>query len=90
MWYYVVGTGMSTRDKLLARIRNNPRAVRFEDLAKVLEWYGFELKRVKGSHHSYVRGHHNLTVPRRTPHLRSYIVKQALQIIDEISGEDED
>ena len=37
---------MSTRDKLLAKIRNNPRAVRFEDLTKVLEWYGFELKRV--------------------------------------------
>ena len=81
---------MSKREKLLAKIRNNPKEVRFEDLTKVLEWYGFELKRVRGSHHSYVRGHHNLTVSRRTPHLRSYIVKQALQIIDELSGEDDE
>jgi len=62
---------MSKREKLLAKIQNNRKEVRFEDLTKVLEWYGFELKRVKGSHHSYVRGHHNLTVSRRTPHLRS-------------------
>jgi predicted RNA binding protein YcfA (HicA-like mRNA interferase family) len=81
---------MSKQEKLLAKIRNNPHGVRFEDLTKVLEWYGFELKRIKGSHYSYVRGHHNLTVPRRTPHLRSYIVKQALQIIDELSGEDDE
>ena len=81
---------MSKQEKLLAKIRNNPHGVRFEDLTKVLEWYGFELKRIKGSHHSYVRGHLNLTVSRRTPHLRSYIVKQALQIIDELSGEDDE
>ena len=80
---------MSKREKLLAKIRNNPKEVRFEDLTKVLEWYGFELKRVKGSHHSFVRGQYNLTVSRRTPHLRSYIVKQALQIIDELSEDDE-
>ncbi len=78
---------MSKREKLLVKIRNNPKEVRFEDLHKVLEWHGFELKRVKGSHHSYVRGHLNLTVPRRTPHLRSYIVKQVLQIIEGLPGE---
>ena len=60
---------MSKKAKLLAKIRNNPRAVRFEELVKLLEWYGFELKRVRGSHHSFVRGHYHLTVPRRTPHL---------------------
>ena len=81
---------MSRRAKLLAKIRNNTKCVRFEELDKLLEWYGFELKRVKGSHHSYVRGHHNLTVPRRTPHLRSYIVKQVLEMLDELPEEDEE
>lgn len=79
---------MSRREKLLARIRNNPRGVRFEELAKLLEWYGFELKRVRGSHHAYTRGHHNLIVPRRKPHLHSYIVKDALEILDELLNEE--
>ena len=48
---------MSARDKLLAKLRNNPGGVRFEELTKVLEWYGFELKRARGSHYAFVRGH---------------------------------
>jgi predicted RNA binding protein YcfA (HicA-like mRNA interferase family) len=81
---------MGRREKLLAKIRNNTKSVRFEELSKLLEWFGFELKRVKGSHYSYVRGHHNLTLPRRKPHLRSYIVKQALEILDELPEDEED
>ena len=81
---------MSKKAKLLAKIRNNPRAVRFEELVKLLEWHGFELKRVRGSHHSFVRGHYHLTVPWRTPHLRSYIVRQALEILDELPEAEKD
>ena len=60
---------MSRQEKLLARTRNNPRAVAFRDLEKLLEWHGFELKRVKGSHHMYMRGHHRITVVWRRPHV---------------------
>ena len=81
---------MSRRETLLARIRNNPKAVRFEDLTKLLEWYGFELKRVRGSHHAYTRGSYNLIVPRRSPHLHSYIVKDTLKILDELLEEAEE
>lgn len=80
---------MTTREKTLVKMRDNPRGVRFEELRKVLEWYGFELKRVRGSHYAFVRGHQNLIVARRTPHVRSYIVKQVLQAIDELQDEDE-
>jgi predicted RNA binding protein YcfA (HicA-like mRNA interferase family) len=80
---------MSRREKLLAKIRNNPKGVRFEDLTKLLEWYGFELKRVKGSHYGYICGSYNLTVPKRSPHLHSYIVKDALKILDELLEEEE-
>ncbi len=81
---------MGRREKLLAKIRNNPKGVRFEDLTKLLEWYGFELKRVKGSHHAYTRGCHNLIVPKRKPHLHSYVVKDALKILDELLEDEED
>jgi len=79
---------MSRREKLLAKIRNNPKGVRFEELTQLLEWYGFELKRVRGSHYSYTRGHHNLIVTRRRPHVLGYVVKDALKILDELEGEE--
>jgi len=80
---------MSRREKLLAKIRNNPKAVRFEELTKLLEWHGFELRRVRGSHHAYRRGHHNLSVVRRKPHVHSKAVKEVLSILDELLEEEE-
>ena len=59
---------MSNRDVLLSRIRNRHSNVRFDELTKLLGWYGFELRRVKGSHHVYRRGPYTVVVPRRTPH----------------------
>jgi hypothetical protein len=46
---------VSRREKLLTKIRTDPRGVRFDELAKLLEWHGFELKRVKGSHHYFAK-----------------------------------
>ncbi len=60
---------MSRRDKLLAKMRNNPKAVRFEELANLLEWYGFEPKRIRGSHHAYTRGNFNVVVARHGAHV---------------------
>jgi hypothetical protein len=43
------------REKLRAKIEQNPRHVRFEDLGKLLEAYGFGLRRPgKGSHFYYL------------------------------------
>ncbi len=46
---------MSNKDKLLKKIRNNPRDVRFSDLCKLLEWEGWRCKstRTSSSHHTY-------------------------------------
>ena len=41
---------MSKRNKLLARIRNNPADVRFEDACKAAEFIGFTRKGGAGSH----------------------------------------
>jgi len=79
---------MSRREKLLIKLRNSPRGVRFEELAKLLEWYGFELRRVKGSHYSYKCGSHNIVVVRRRHHVHSEAVKEVLRIIGEILEEE--
>jgi predicted RNA binding protein YcfA (HicA-like mRNA interferase family) len=80
---------MTKRGKLLSEIRDRPNSVRFEELTKLLGWYGFELRRVKGSHHLYQRGPHNLVIPRHTPHVHSYVVKQVLKMIDGLAEEKE-
>jgi predicted RNA binding protein YcfA (HicA-like mRNA interferase family) len=80
---------MSSREKLLAKIRNNPKSVRFDELAKLLGWYGFELRRVRGDHHIYCRGRYMIVVDLQRPHLHSYVVKDALKILDEIMEEEE-
>ena len=41
---------MVRKRKLLARMRNNPRNVRFSDLVLLVEAAGFEFKRQVGSH----------------------------------------
>jgi len=81
---------MDRRKKLLDEIRQSPKDVRFEDLTKLLEWYGFELKRVRGSHYAYTCGHHNLVIPKRRPHVHSYVVKDVLKILDEMSETEKD
>lgn len=79
---------MSRRKKLLDKLRHNPKGVRFEELAKLLEWYGFELKRVQGSHYSYKRGSRHIVVVRRAHHVHSEAVREVLGIIDEILEEE--
>jgi len=41
---------VSRREKLLERVRNNPRNVRLDDLCTLLTGFGFELAREAGSH----------------------------------------
>lgn len=47
---------MSRTDKLIERIRNNPRDVRLDDAMKIAERLGFKFKSRKGtSHHAFSR-----------------------------------
>lgn len=75
------------RQKRRHKIAQNPKHIRFEDLRRLLEDYGFELKRTKGSHHAFVGyvGEQKVTVviPYHRP-LKEVYVKKALKILDEI------
>jgi predicted RNA binding protein YcfA (HicA-like mRNA interferase family) len=78
---------MNRRQKRRLRIARNPKNVRFEDLRRLLEDYGFDLKRTKGSHNAFVGyvGDEKVTViiPFRRP-LRQVYVEKVLAILDEI------
>lgn len=80
------------RQKRRQKIAQNPQNVRFEALRRLLEDYDFELKRTKGSHHSFVGyvGDQKVLVviPYRRP-LKEVYVKNVLKILNEIEPLDE-
>jgi hypothetical protein len=79
---------MSRKANLLAKIRNNPKAVPFDDLDKILKWYGFERRRPRSgsSHTIYTYGTHIITVPYKRPYVKQPYVDEVLKILDEIDA----
>jgi predicted RNA binding protein YcfA (HicA-like mRNA interferase family) len=82
---------MAKREKLLARIRNNPRNVSMRDLQTLLNLYGFVQDRIAGSHYIFVgqvAGEGvTLVIPLQTPHIRAGYIKDVLAVIDQILAE---
>lgn len=74
---------MTTKDKDIEKIRNNPKNVRFEVLDKVLRKAGFKARKPKSgsSHYTYKKGYSILTIPKHTPVVVCY-VKKALEFIE--------
>lgn len=44
---------MSRKEKLLEKICNNPKDVRFDDLCKILDWSGWSITAQTSSHFTY-------------------------------------
>ena len=57
--------------------------MRFDELAELLTAYGWELARVRGSHHVFVKDGAQLTVPHRRPHVLAVYVKRVLAQTEE-------
>lgn len=45
---------MSNIDKLISRPENNPNNASFDDLKRILEYFDWELRSVRGSHHKFL------------------------------------
>jgi len=77
---------LSKWEKLIARIRNNPKAVSFEEVAKVLESIGYE-KRQPRSGSSYwtfrKKGVLPLTIPKKEPYVKEAYVRQVILALDD-------
>ena len=80
---------MRRADKRRKQIERNPRHVRLEELDALLRSCGFERRqRSRGSsHYVYRRGRWHLTVPLHRPHLRLYVVLEALAALKEMEAE---
>jgi len=82
----VVGLGVSKQKKLLEKVRNNPKSVRFDDIDLLLTWHGFECRQPRGgsSHYVYTRRDYVITIARHKPYVHSKAVKEVLAILDEL------
>lgn len=84
IWYYNAGVGeLSKLEKLLQKIKNNPKQVRFEELDKILRNAGFKCRQPQGgsSHYYYTRDDQQLSVPYHRPHIKEIYVKRAIELL---------
>ena len=80
---------MAKRKKRLAKIRQNPKNVRFEELDRVLRDYGFERRQPRSgsSHYFYFLSEHRRFLLIERPFVKRVYVKRALSILEEIDRE---
>jgi hypothetical protein len=81
---------MTTADKTLERMRNNPRDWRIDDLLSVAVRYGVEVRNSGGSHHVFsARGiAESLCVPAHRP-IKPVYVKRFVVMVDTIKEKTE-
>ena len=82
---------MSQFDKLLQRIRELDKNMRFEELQKVLEHYGYTMSGpASGSSHKSFRkmGKATITIPQHNPIKRAY-VEEVKAIVESEENDDE-
>lgn len=83
---------MSKWDKLLAKICSLSKELRFEELKKVLESYGYEMKAPKSgsSHYTFRKeGCKPITIPKHEP-IKKVYVEMVKEVVESESGSYED
>lgn len=84
---------MTRWDKLLERILSLSPDLRFDELRKVLESYGYEMKAPRGgsSHCTFRKnGCMPITIPKHEPIKKVYVEKVRAVIESEVVNDDED
>ena len=77
---------MANCDKLLQKAKNNPADLRFTEICNLIECYGFELARTKGSHfmYKYPGRRELINLQDKNGKAKEYQVKQVLEAIEEL------
>jgi predicted RNA binding protein YcfA (HicA-like mRNA interferase family) len=81
---------MSSRDKVIARMRQNSRDWRIEDLETVALHFGMSVRKTGGSHVIFYHSNlaEMLSVPARGP-IKPVYVKRFVAMIDELTGHED-
>jgi len=81
---------MSQWDKLLSRILSLDKNMRFNELRKILENYGYTMNVPKGgsSHYTFRKsGKNPITIPKHEPIKKAYVEKVKAVVEEETSHE---
>ncbi len=72
------------KQKILQKVLNNPKNVKFLEVKSIIEAFGFKLSRLSGSHHIFT--HSNLSeivnLQNVNGRAKSYQVKQFLRLVE--------
>lgn len=82
---------MSRWDKLLERVLSLSNNLRFEELQKILEYYGYQKKGPKGgsSHYTFRKpGRQVITIPVHFP-IKKVYVEMVKQVVEKEAEQDE-
>jgi predicted RNA binding protein YcfA (HicA-like mRNA interferase family) len=85
---------MGKREKLVDRLTNSPQNATFADIRSLLEYEGFYLDRVTGSHHIFKYAELTFVIPVHDNRVKAIYVRKVLELIDladtELEEEDEE
>ncbi|PNH19116.1 toxin HicA [Lachnospiraceae bacterium] len=82
---------MSKWDKLLSRILSLSKDMRFDELKKVLESYGYEMNAPKSgsSHYTFRKpGRNPITIPKHEP-IKKIYVEMVREVVEESAHEND-
>lgn len=75
---------MAQWNKLLLKLKNLDKNMRFEELRKILEKYGYTMHSPKSgsSHYTFRKnGHNPITIPKHTP-IKTVYIKMVKEIVE--------
>jgi predicted RNA binding protein YcfA (HicA-like mRNA interferase family) len=81
---------MGKREKLIERLTNSPQNATFADLRTLLEYEGFYLDRVTGSHHIFKYANMTFVIPVHNNKVKAIYVRKVLELIEQSYPEDEE
>jgi predicted RNA binding protein YcfA (HicA-like mRNA interferase family) len=78
------GEQVASAEKIVEKMKRQPNGIRMDEADKVLRHFGYRFDRQKGSHRHYIDESGDvLTIPERTPTIKSFYVNEILSRIGE-------
>ena len=78
---------MGKREKLIDRLTNSPQNATFTDIRNLLEYEGFYLDRIEGSHHVFKYAETSFVIPVHNNRVKALYVRKVLELIERADTE---
>lgn len=73
---------MSNIQKLIEKLKQNPKDIRYDIVRRVLKYFGYELKNIKGSHFKFKKENHPpIQIVAHQKKVKKWYIKNAFNII---------